>query len=552
LRRSWPASRWAALVLVVFLPVGVGGCGDDEAPARGGATVLMTTPPDYLDPQLAYTTRAAEADWLAYTPLLTYRHKGGSDGTELIPGLAESLPRISGDGRRYTFTLRQNLRYSNGRRVLASDFPYTIERAIRLGWGGKRFLTEHILGAADYEAARAESISGIEADDATGTISIRLRRAYGAFSNVLALPATGLVPRGTPFRDQSAAPPPGVGPYFIADVSPNRGWTMVRSPRFAAMEIPGIPTGGLDRIRVRIEPNPREAVEEVLSGQADGLDPGVPIQPSALPRIESAAEGRFELKPIPSTVYYFMNTTVPPFSSELARRAVVTALDRPAIAQLSGKVLEPACFLLPDGIVGHRGGHCPYGDADEHGDIAAAREMVDQSGTAGQPIIVWGETSAPSRVYVRYYVHVLKRLGYAATQRLIPPPAYFDTVGSAAVNPQTGVERWFNDFPHPSDFLTVIDARAISPTGSLNVGRVDDEFIQQQLEGLDLVTPAELRSSAGGWRDVDEYAAQKAYLGVFGTERVPKLLSDRIDFDSAVIHPLFLSDWSTWSLRDGG
>jgi peptide/nickel transport system substrate-binding protein len=166
-------------------------------------------------------------------------------------------------------------------------------------------------------------------------------------------------------------------------------------------------------------------------------------------------------------------------------------------------------------------------------------------------VTVWGEKTSPDRVYVHYYVHLLKRLGYAASQRLLPPSTYFPTIGSATVNPQTGVERWFNDFPNPSDFFTVLDARAISPTGSLNLGRVDDEFVQQQLEALDLVTPDRLNSSAGEWRDLDEYAAQKAYLAVIGTELVPKLMSDRIDFDAAVIHPLFLSDWSTWSLRGG-
>ena len=40
----------------------------------------MATGPDYLDPQLGYTTKSAEADWIAYTPLLTYRHKGGGTG----------------------------------------------------------------------------------------------------------------------------------------------------------------------------------------------------------------------------------------------------------------------------------------------------------------------------------------------------------------------------------------------------------------------------------------------------------------------------------------
>ena len=60
------------------------GSGSSEQVVGGSARVVMATPPDYLDPQLAYTTEGAGADWIAYTPLLTYRHKSGADGTELI------------------------------------------------------------------------------------------------------------------------------------------------------------------------------------------------------------------------------------------------------------------------------------------------------------------------------------------------------------------------------------------------------------------------------------------------------------------------------------
>ncbi len=103
-----------ALALLGFAVIGTSGCGGDPEPGGGTATVLMAGAPGYLDPQLGYTTGAAEAAWLAYTPLLTYRHRNGAEGTRLIPGLANSSPRISADGRRYTFTLRDDLRYSNG------------------------------------------------------------------------------------------------------------------------------------------------------------------------------------------------------------------------------------------------------------------------------------------------------------------------------------------------------------------------------------------------------------------------------------------------------
>jgi peptide/nickel transport system substrate-binding protein len=95
----------------------------------------------------------------------------------------------------------------------------------------------------------------------------------------------------------------------------------------------------------------------------------------------------------------------------------------------------------------------------------------------------------------------------------------------------------------------VLDARLIGPPGSPNAGHVDDLFIQQQLEKLRLVPAQDLGSAAGDWRDLDEYTARKAYLAVFGTQLVPKLISDRLDPSSAVIHPLFLTDWSSWSLR---
>src|ERR687891_840063 len=139
----------------------------------------MAGGPDYLDPQPAHTTKAAEANWLAYTPLLTYRHRSGSDGTQLIPGLAESHPKISGNGRRYILRLREGLTFSNGVPVRASDFAYTIRRAIELGWGGKRFLTDNIVGAEEFEAGESERISGVPDDDPTGTITVALRRPSG-------------------------------------------------------------------------------------------------------------------------------------------------------------------------------------------------------------------------------------------------------------------------------------------------------------------------------------------------------------------------------------
>jgi peptide/nickel transport system substrate-binding protein len=525
------------------------GCGSDHKVIGGSARVAMATPPDYLDPQLAYTTEAAEADWIAYTPLLTYRHKSGADGTDLIPGLAQRLPRISPDGRTYRLVLRRGLVYSNRRPVTAGDFEYTIERAIRLGWPGRHFLTDNIVGAEDFENGKAADISGISTDDATGQIEIKLIRPWGAFENVLALPATGLVPSGTPMRDLTANPPPGVGAYRITDVVPGRRWTMVRNDSFDALELPDIPSGSLERVAVKVIHNPVTAANKVLAGRADGYDPGAALPAGVRERARALGSNRFDLIGIPSTLYFFLNTSEPPFSSELARRAVIAALNRPYLEKLGKGALVPNCYLIPEGIVGHPSVSCPYGDADDHGDMKAARQLMAESGTTGMPVVVWVEDSSPERAYARYFTKLLNRLGFDARTETVATAMDFGRVGRTRTDPQTGFASWFNDFPNPIDFYSVLDSRFIGPPGSPNAGHVNDLFIQQQLEKLSLVAAQDLDSAAGDWRDLDEYAAKKAYLAVFGTQQAPKLISARIDPSSAVIHPLFLSDWSSWSLR---
>jgi peptide/nickel transport system substrate-binding protein len=541
--------RAAIAAAVIAAAVLLSACGSSEKVVGGSARVVMAIPPDYLDPQLAYTTEAAEADWIAYTPLLTYRHKGGTDGTELIPGLAQRLPRVSPDGRNYRLALRKGLVYSNGRPVVASDFVYTIERAIRLGWPGRRFLTDNIVGAEAFERGEAKGIAGIETDDASGQIAIKLIRPWGAFENVLALPGTGLVPSGTPMSDLTAKPPPGVGAYRITDVVPGRRWTMVRNDRFDALEIPDIPSGSLERIAVKVVHSPAAAANQVLAGRADGYDPGAPLPSGIQARAKALSSKRFDLVGIPATSYVFLNTSEPPFSSELARRAVITALNRPYLAKLSKGALVPDCYLIPDGIAGHPTASCPYGDADDTGDLKAARQLMQESGSTGVPVVVWVEDRSPGRAYARYYTKLLNRLGFNARMELAATPQDFGGVGPARTDPQTGFGSWFNDFPNPTDFYSVLDARSIGPPGSPNAGHVNDLFIQQQLEKLSLVPAQDLGSAAGEWRDLDEYAAKKAYLAVFGTQQVPKLISARIDPSSAVIHPLFLGDWSSWSLQ---
>ncbi len=137
--------------------------------------------PQSLDPGMDYTTQGAEALWVTYTGLTSYAHAAGVAGSKLIPGLATALPTISDGGKTYTATLRKGLKFSNGQPVKASDFTWTVERAIKIPWGGSgAFLTSQIAGAMAYSTGKAKTISGITTNNSTGKIVIHLNRALRA------------------------------------------------------------------------------------------------------------------------------------------------------------------------------------------------------------------------------------------------------------------------------------------------------------------------------------------------------------------------------------
>jgi peptide/nickel transport system substrate-binding protein len=530
-----------ALSLVVSSSLSAAGA------ARATVTELYGTAPDFLDPQQSYTTEGAEALWVSYLGLYSYAHRSGAASSELIPALASSQPQVSDGGRLYTMTLRPKLVYSNGGAVRAGDFLYSIERALKLNFGGDAFYTNNIVGAAAYLAGRAKTISGISFDDATGRITIRLLAPYGPFENVLAFPSSGFVPTGTPMRSLTNDPPPGVGPYEITDVVPNRSWLGEVNPYYARQAIPGIPVGTVN-VQARVVSNTTTETEDVLDNSADLFDNWDTIAPSLVPAVKARASTRYRLVPTESVYYFFMNTTAKPFNSQLVREAVVMATDRRLLAKLDSGTLIPGCYFLPLGIIGHPTAPCPYGNPHAAPNVGRARALIKQSGDAGDAIAVWSEERQPEAQFGIYFASVLNEIGLKATIKPIADAQYFPAIGSLRNNAQTGWAGWAEDFPNPSDFYALLDKRGIQASNNLNLSQIDDQHIQDTIETLDAVPASALRRVANRWTALDEYTARKAYEDVLGYLAVPEFASSRIDFRALRFMPSYGWDWTSFRL----
>ncbi|MFP5364485.1 MAG: ABC transporter substrate-binding protein [Thermoleophilia bacterium] len=525
-----------------------GGSAASDAGGRTGGTIktAYTSFPDYLDPALSYTQEGWQSLWTVYTPLLTYKHAEGAEGATVVPGLAQDMPDISSDGKTYTLQLRENLKYSDGTAVKASDFEHSIKRVLNLESGGSSFYLG-IVGAEKYvEDGRARAdIPGIEANDQTGEITINLTEPDGRFPYILTMVFASLVPGDTPFQNMTKDPPPGVGPYKFENVRVNRGYDLVKVPDFNVAEQQ---VGKLDKIEVDIVKNRRRQTQDTIQNKIDYMND--PPAPDQLRDVRAQyTDKRYKEFVTNSTYYYFLNHRVAPFNKEEARQAVNLAIDKRSLARLFGGLLEPGCNFLPPGMQGYEKiDPCPWGVPTAAPDVAKARALIRDAGLEGDSVTVFGNDEPESKSLAEYLSDVLNDIGFKARPRIIEASVYFTTIGNQKTKAQAGFANWFQDFPHPGNFFFLVNGKSIQDTNNQNFGNVDDPQINTILDEAD--NNANIEEVADDYARADELLVERAHVAPYGHRKLTVFYSDRMDFENCTVwHPVYNLDFTNLCLK---
>jgi peptide/nickel transport system substrate-binding protein len=529
-------SRALAAPALVLAALALASCGGGSSDSTQGGTLNATYAsfPGYLDPALDYDAEGWTAMSDVYIPLLTYKHAEGPEGAEVIPGLAKEMPKISNGGKTYTLFLRPGLKYSNGRPVRASDFPYTVERMFKLNSGGSVFYTK-IVGAERFAETKQGGIPGIRTNDKTGEIAIDLTAPSGTFTDELGLMFVAPVPQGTPNEDLTADPAPATGPYMITGSRPGRGWEYARNPYWAkanSQAMPEYPSGHVDRAKVTVIRNPQTQVNDIEQGTYDWMQNPPPA--SRYAEVKERYEGsQFKEQPINSTYYFWMNTTKPPFNDLKVRQAVNYAIDPAALERIYAGQIVATHQILPPEMPGYR-----RIDLYPHS-MSKARELIQEANPSDMSVTVWTDTESPHDEAGEYYEDVLRQLGFSTSLRTISADTYPTVVGNASTpDLDTGWANWFQDYPHPNDFFQpLLAGESILPTNNSNLARIDDPALNRKIR--------QLAQEQLGPKQQAEYAQlDREYMGLapwapYGTLSVGTFVSDAINLESVIFNATF-------------
>ncbi|MFC1908832.1 peptide ABC transporter substrate-binding protein [Chloroflexota bacterium] len=370
------------------------------------------------------------------------------EGLEPAPDIAEGW-QISSDGKTYTFSLRKDVSFHDGRRVKAGDFKYSWERAADPATGSKTAATYlgDVVGVDEVIAGRKKEISGVTViDDYTLQVTIDAPKAF--FLSKLTYPTAFVVDRANVASgDEWWQQPNGTGPFKLREWAQNN---------LLLLEKNGLYYGKMAEVD--------SIVFQLWSGVLMNMyETGeIDVSSVSINYIDKVTDtmGVFyrELQVVPelSFGYIGFNVTSPPFDDVNIRRAFTQAIDKDKIVSVLFKdMVRSARSILPPGMPGYN-----ENLSGLNYDANIARELIIASrygSLAGLPpitITVPGMGGVIPQDLEAIIQEWRNNLDVEVNVRQLEPERFLYHLKQE--RDEMFYLGWVADYPHPQNFLDIL------------------------------------------------------------------------------------------------
>ena len=341
----------------------------------GTLNVTWSDPPDSFDPAIGSNLTAWDCltELVYFGGLMAYDEQFGGP----VPNLAAAPPTISADGKTLTFKIKPNVKFHNGRAIVAADFKYSWERLLdpKLASWGSSYLSS-VVGANAVTSGKTKTLDGVQTSG-DSTLIVHLTAPDFTILNALCLPITAPVPSEEVERlgnTKFGQTPVGFGPFKI--VSYDSAAQTARFERNPDYFYAGLPY--LNAVEYRWGVDPQTQLLQLEHGVADILGPGVPPAQAGQVLASPAYRPLARSLPSPGNIWLTLYpTTVPAFRSREVRQALNWAVNRPALGRVLYGSATPWGSPFPAHLADFTSEFTPYGY-----DPARAKQLLAQAGYA--------------------------------------------------------------------------------------------------------------------------------------------------------------------------
>lgn len=462
---------WLIAAAAVFMLLAAG-CTPVVAPPSQGAAgpggiepltvhVNLNAQPSTLDPNMvldSYSATIVEQMFLGLTNL------NGETG-EVEPELATKWD-VSDDGITYTFHLRDDVKWSDGKPVTAQDIEYSVRRALKPETASPYAYALYIIKnaqAINQTAVPTDTYDietlGVKAlDDSTVQFTLEAPAAYfpsiAGLWTVRALPSWTIEQYGDAWTD-----PKNIvtnGPYKLAEWNLDNNIALVKNPDYVnAADV------AIDRFDATFITDQNTAVGLYEQGGLDVVSDGEPLPIEILGRLRSDPKLSKELHegPRAMTAYVGFTMTKPPFDNALVRKAFSAAIDRESLKKIVTDSGTVATQFAPKGVFG-----APDPEVGIGYDLKQAQAWLAEAGYPNGEGFPEVNLRYPSASTVKAQAEGLQAMwkeGLGVEVRLEPQefPVFLSSTApdvSVEEMPEVWLLGWIADYPDENNFVYLV------------------------------------------------------------------------------------------------
>jgi oligopeptide transport system substrate-binding protein len=450
---------------------------------------------------LAYRTQGPRADlvWTAGTEVATLDPnkmnalQDGRVAAALFEGLtvvdAQTLKvrpgvahrwQVSPGGLVYSFDLRPDARWSDGRPVTAEDFVYSWRRVLEPRTAAEyAYMLYPIRGARAYYDAASKPGGGADWSkvgirvESPHRIVVELERPCAYFLDLTAFTTYLPIRRDVveKYGDRWTLPGNIIsnGAYRLAEWRFQSRMIWEKNPYYwDAASV------ALGRVEVRVFNDAVTALDAYETGAVDltTVTPPLAIQPLLAAR-EAGRRKDVQYETTLATYFYRINCSRPPFSDVRVRRALVLAIDRQAIIERAARGgQKPAFSLVPPGLEGYSP---PTGLRE---DVEEARRLLAEAGHPGgaglgEPAILVNKGLGHVPIAEMIQQQWRERLGVNVRIEQVEWKVFLDRISRLDFEIARG--GWYGDYVDPNTFIDMF----VTDGGNNNTG-----WSNRQYDGL--------------------------------------------------------------------
>jgi ABC-type transport system substrate-binding protein len=421
--------------------------------------ILPGTEPPSLDPHLSGDAASAEYVVEIFSGLMTY-----DPDLNLIPDIAESY-EISEDGLVYTFKIRPEAKFQDGKAVRAEDFKWSFERACDLATGSHTADTYlgDVVGCRDKLQGKTDEVEGVAVVDDL-TLQLTIDEPKGFFLAKMTYPTAYVLDRENVESGGRTwfVQPNGSGPFKLSVPNQNmivleRNDNYYREPKPTldrVIYLVGVPVN----LMAGYEEGFPESISDQLGLPEKATYDVIPVGLSNLPRAtdpNNPLSQEFVSTNALSVFYIGFNVNEPPFDDVKVRQAFNLALDKQRMVKRVFQDTVPAANgIVPPGMPDYQNPDLSdYEFNPEH-----ALELIAEAsyGDVSELPPITLHLSSAGDIVEAIAKSYEQNLGVEINVEEMPWDEFLQDLNRPDSPYQMYLLGWIADYPDPQNFLEIL------------------------------------------------------------------------------------------------